>query len=158
MPDPLSGYAIRRIGDGDVADLRSLNALFHDVFSADEPDYQDYANAPPSDAYLSARCADADFLALGAWEGDRPIGALAGYILRKWEQERAEIFIYDLAVATDRRRKGVATHLIEAARKIAREVGAWTLFIGADQGDEAPIALYSKLGRREDVHHFDIEP
>ncbi|MBW0145145.1 GNAT family N-acetyltransferase [Sphingomicrobium clamense] len=154
----MSDVAIRRIGDGDVADLRSLNALFHEVFNADEPDYRDYAEAPPSDAYLAARCTDPDFLALGAWEGDRPVGALAGYILRKWEQERAEIFIYDLAVAADRRRRGIATALIEAAREVARDVGAWTLFLGADQGDEGPIALYSKLGRREDVHHFDIEP
>ena len=150
--------AIRRIHDGDVADLRSLNRLFHDVFHADEPDYSDYEDAPPSDDYLAKLCADPNFLALGAWDGDRPVGALAGYILRKWEQERAEIFIYDLAVAADHRREGIATALIEESRRVAREVGAWTLFLGADRGDEAPAALYSKLGRREDIHHFDIEP
>jgi len=30
------------------------------------------------------------------------------------------------------------------------------VFVQADWGDEPAIALYSKLGVREDVHHFDI--
>jgi aminoglycoside 3-N-acetyltransferase I len=31
------------------------------------------------------------------------------------------------------------------------------VFVQADQGDDAAIALYSKLGAREDVLHFDID-
>jgi aminoglycoside 3-N-acetyltransferase I len=30
--------------------------------------------------------------------------------------------------------------------------------VQADRGDEAAIALYTKLGIREDVLHFDIAP
>ena len=30
------------------------------------------------------------------------------------------------------------------------------IFIQADRGDGPAIAFYSKLGRREDVLHFDI--
>jgi aminoglycoside 3-N-acetyltransferase I len=30
------------------------------------------------------------------------------------------------------------------------------MFVQADMGDEPAIALYSKLGVREDVLHFDI--
>jgi hypothetical protein len=30
------------------------------------------------------------------------------------------------------------------------------IFVQADRGDDAAIALYSKLGAREDVLHFDI--
>jgi aminoglycoside 3-N-acetyltransferase I len=67
---------------------------------------------------------------------DEVVGGLAAYELRKFEQERSEIYIYDLAVA--------------AAR------GAYVIFVQADRGDDAAIALYGKLGTREDVLHFDI--
>ena len=33
---------------------------------------------------------------------------------------------------------------------------AGVIFVQADYGDDAAIALYTKLGVREDVLHFDI--
>jgi aminoglycoside 3-N-acetyltransferase I len=36
------------------------------------------------------------------------VGALAAYVLPKFERERAEVYIYDLAVAEAFRRMGVA--------------------------------------------------
>ena len=33
---------------------------------------------------------------------------------------------------------------------------AYVIFVQADMGDAPAIALYSKLGIREDVLHFDI--
>ena len=97
---------------------------------------------------------------LVAEAGGRAIGALAGYILPKFEQARSEIYIYDLAVSETWRRRGVATALIEALRGIAREIGAWVIYVQADTAPEdAPArALYEKLGTREDVLHFDIAP
>ena len=38
-----------------------------------------------------------------------------------------------------------------------RALGCYVIFVQADHGDDAAIALYSKLGRREDVLHFDID-
>jgi aminoglycoside 3-N-acetyltransferase I len=86
------------------------------------------------------------------------IGALVGYQLDKFEQARSEIYIYDLAVDDPHRRKGVATALIDHLRGIARERGAWVIYVQADYGDDPAIALYTKLGVREDVMHFDIDP
>ena len=42
---------------------------------------------------------------------------------------------------------------------IATERGAYVVFVQADTGEEdaATTALYSKLGTREEVLHFDIE-
>ena len=154
----MSHYAIRKIGPGDAADLRALNGLYDRVFDEDGDDYDDYRAAPPHDAYLEERCADPKLIALGAWAEEQPIGALTAFILDKCEQERSEVYIYDLAVDPAWRRKGVAKALIDETRRLAREAGAWVIFVQADQGDEAPIALYTKLGRREDVHHFDIDP
>ena len=86
------------------------------------------------------------------------IGGLTAYVLEKLEQERSEIYIYDLAVAAHRRRRGVATALISELRTIATPLGAWVVYVQADHGDDPAISLYSKLGTREDVLHFDIRP
>ena len=84
------------------------------------------------------------------------MGGLAAYVLHKFEQERSEIYIYDLAVDEDHRREGIATALIEELRKIAAARGAYVIFVQADYVDPQAIALYSKLGVREEVLHFDI--
>jgi aminoglycoside 3-N-acetyltransferase I len=81
---------------------------------------------------------------------------LAAYLLRKFEQERREAYIYDLAVAEGARRRGIATGLIEALKPVARAAGAHVIFVQADREDDPAIALYARLGRREEVFHFDI--
>ena len=91
-----------------------------------------------------------------ALEGDAVIGGLAGYELEKFERARSEIYIYDLAVRETHRRQGVATALIRALQKIAKDRGAYVIYVQADPGDEPAIRLYQSLGTREDVHHFDI--
>ncbi len=47
--------------------------------------------------------------------------------------------------------------LIQELKEIAASRGAHVIFVQADRGDEPAIALYTKLGIREDVLHFDIE-
>lgn len=100
-------------------------------------------------------------MAILATADSRAIGALGGYVLPKFEQSRSECYIYDLAVREDARRTGVATALIGEMRRIAREVGAWTVYVQADvfEEDEPARLLYRKLASEEIMaHHFDIEP
>lgn len=61
-------------------------------------------------------------------------------------------------MSVSHRRRGVAMALIDEVRRIAVEIGAWVIYVQADHGDDPAIALYTKLGSREDVLHFDIEP
>ena len=89
-------------------------------------------------------------------EGDAVIGGIAAYELRKFEQQHSEIYIYDLAVAETHRRQGIATALVNELKKIAAARGAYVMFVQADVDDAPAIALYTKLGIREDVLHFDI--
>ncbi|MBX3178523.1 MAG: AAC(3)-I family aminoglycoside N-acetyltransferase [Candidatus Hydrogenedentes bacterium] len=136
-------------------DLNLMNAsldLFGEAF--DEPDT--YGDARPGPAYMARLLGSEFFIALAALDGDRVVGALAAYELPKFEQARSEIYIYDLAVAATHRRRGIATALINALRDIAAARGAWVIFVQADRGDDPAIALYTKLGAREDVLHFDI--
>jgi aminoglycoside 3-N-acetyltransferase I len=98
-----------------------------------------------------------DFIAIVAFSGEEVVGGLAAYELQKFEQDRREIYIYDLAVAEAHRRRGIATNLINELRTMAMARGAYVIFVQADRGDEPAISLYESLGKREDVYHFDIE-
>jgi aminoglycoside 3-N-acetyltransferase I len=117
-----------------------------------------YTAKRPGDAYLRRLLEGDTFIALAALSDGEVVGGLAAYELRKFEQERSEIYIYDLAVAAAHRRQGIATALIQELRTVAAARGAWVIYVQADTDadDEPAIALYTKLGAREEVLHFDI--
>lgn len=147
-------FPVRRLSFDDAPVHRRVLSLYADAFADDES----YLAAQPDDAYLHDLLARPDFIELAAFDGEAVVGALSGYILPKFEQARSEIYIYDLAVAETHRRRGIAQALVDALKPIAREAGAWVIYVQADYGDEPAIALYTKLGAREDVMHFDIDP
>jgi aminoglycoside 3-N-acetyltransferase I len=145
---------IRRLSASEIDVFRDLLATFGKAFA----DTDTYTGAQPSDSYLERLLGGPHFIALAAVQGEAVIGGLAAYQLDKFEQERSEIYIYDLAVDAEHRRKGVATRLITELRAVAAQRRAYVIFVQADYGDDAAIALYTKLGTREDVLHFDIPP
>jgi aminoglycoside 3-N-acetyltransferase I len=117
-----------------------------------------YSERQPEDRYLERLLGSETFVAIAAISGEEVLGGLAGYILPKFEQKRSEFYIYDLAVAEQHRRKGIATAMIHELRRLAAARGIYIIFVQADYGDEPAIALYAKLGIREEVLHFDIQP
>lgn len=144
---------IRLLGPDDVALLEAMSTLFGVVF--EEPDT--YTGARPGKEYLARLLASDQFIAIVAVENDEVIGGIGAYELKKFEQERSEVFIYDLAVAAGHRRQGVATAMIEETKRVAAERGAWVVFVQAERGDTPAESLYEKLGTREDASHYDIE-
>jgi aminoglycoside 3-N-acetyltransferase I len=149
---PVCSAHLRRLGASDVPLMRKLNTLFGEAFA--EPDT--YGGEPPSEPYLRGLLAKEHVIALVSLAGEEVVGGLVAYELDKFERMRREVYIYDLAVSTEHRRRGVATALIERLREIAVARGAWVVYVQADYGDDPAIALYERLGVREDVLHFDI--
>jgi aminoglycoside 3-N-acetyltransferase I len=145
-------YTYKKLSQSDTPLMLGLLGMFGEVFG--DPDT--YQGAVPDDAYLKALLGKPHFIALAAVAGDEIAGGLVAYELEKFERARSEIYIYDLAVREEHRRKGVATGLIRALQKIARDRGTYVIFVQADRGDDPAIRLYESLGTREDVHHFDI--
>jgi aminoglycoside 3-N-acetyltransferase I len=147
-------FSIHQITPNDIALMQAMLMTFGKAFE----DVESYSGNRPSVAYLE-RLLDSDyFIALVALKDGEVVGGIAAYELVKFEQERSEIYIYDLAVISTHRRQGIATALIQDLKKIAAARGAYVIFVQADLGDEPAIALYTKLGVREDVLHFDIAP
>ena len=149
---PSNDFVVRALTAADLPQLRQLNALFGVAFH----DPATYGSQPPGDDYVQALLADPKIIVLVALAGLEVAGGLVAYELRKFERERSEIYIYDLAVAESLRRRGVASALLERLCAIAAERGASSVFVQADYVDEPAIALYGKFGVREEVLHFDI--
>jgi ribosomal protein S18 acetylase RimI-like enzyme len=145
---------VKDLGPNDLQTMRDMLVLFGRAFD----EIETYTSRQPTDDYLRGMLGSAMFIAIAALDGEEVVGGLAAYVLPKFEQARAEIYIYDLAVAEAHRRRGIATAMIERLKVVAASRGAWVIFVQADHGDDAAIGLYGKLGVREDVLHFDISP
>lgn len=146
-------YSIRRIGSSEIGAMREMLGVFGRSFE----DVSRYCDNQPETEYLRKLLDGETFIAVAAFAGNDVIGALAAYELKKFEQARSEIYIFDLAVDETHRRQGVATALIEELKREALKRSADVIYVQAEYGDDPAIALYSKLGTRNDVMHFDIE-
>ena len=147
----MSSIRIERLCPAHLVEMQDANRLFAEVFGE-----EGYHGPPPSDDHLRRVLEDEKFVPLVARIDGKMVGALAAYELVKFEAERSEFYIYDLAVREEHRRRGVATALIEGLKSVARDRGGWVIFVQADPPDVPAVALYDKLGTREEVLHFDI--
>ncbi len=152
MPDSGS-FSIRQLTPEDLALMEAMLTVFGEAFG----EMDTYTEARPSAGDLKHLLGAEHFIALAALKDGLAVGGLAAYELQKFERERSEIYIYDLAVAAAHRRKGIATALIKQLKTIAVTRGAYVVFVQADRADAAAISLYTKLGTREEVLHFDIK-
>ncbi len=143
---------IQHLSEKDIKLMRDLLRVFGDAFN----EVDTYCKAQPENDYLSKLLGKEHFIVLVALKYGEVVGGLAAYELHKFEQERSEIYIYDLAVSAEHRRQGIATSLIGELKNIAVNRGAYVIFVQADYGDDPAIELYTKVGVREDVLHFDI--
>lgn len=147
-------WDVRVLGVQDAALLRHMLSMFGKAFG----DLETYTARQPDDEYLQDLLSSSTFIAVAALAGSDIIGGLAAYVLPKFEQARSELYIYDLAVDVSYRRQGIATAMIRELQELAMTRGIHVIFVQADHGDLPAIALYTKLGVREDVLHFDIAP
>ena len=153
MPIP-TNYTIHQLTPDDLSFMDGLLDTFGSVFD----DLVTYSGNRPTRDYTQQLLARDEFIALVALCSGEVVGGLTAYELRKYEQARSEVYIYDLAVAQAHRRRGLATALVCRVTTLAAARGAHAVFVQADTGpeDAAAIALYNKLGRQERVLHFDI--
>ncbi len=147
-------FHVRILEADDIGAMRCVLAMFGEAFD----DVPTYTAQQPDDDYLAGLLARDTFVAVAAFRGTSVVGGIAAYVLPKFEQARTEMYIYDLAVDAACRRQGIATAMIEELKAFAAARCIYVIFVQADYGDDAAIALYEKMGLREDVLHFDIVP
>ena len=145
-------YTYKQLSGGDTEPVKELLSVFAEAFN----EIDTYQSLVPGDAYLKALLSKPHVIILVASSENEVVGGLVAYELDKLEQDRREIYIYDLAVSENHRRRGIARHLITELKDLATQRKAYVIFVQADQEDIPAIRLYESLGSKEDVHHFDI--
>lgn len=145
---------ITQLATHDAPKLQKLNELFGAVFE----DTDNYQAHPPRDEYLADFLAQGQNIVLVAEHNGQIVGGLVAYCLTKFEQERKEVYLYDLAVSADHQRQGIGKMLMNELRAVAKSMGAYVVFVQADEGDEA-VAFYESLGPTENLRtrNFDFE-
>src|SRR2546429_1605628 len=104
-------YTYRQLTSADVALLKDLLRVFAEAFA----EVDTYQRRVPSDEYLTRLLNKEHFIAVVALQGKEVVGGLAAYELDKFEQERREVYIFELAPPEGERRQGNATRTIRAA-------------------------------------------
>lgn len=121
---------IRRLGPADVA-------LFDRVADGVFDHAVDRAN-------LARYLATPGHHLLAAVSDDEIVGQLAAVIHRHPDLRPTELYIDELAVTPARRRQGVATHLLQAAFALGRELGCAEAWVGTEPDNMAAHALYRR--------------
>jgi aminoglycoside 3-N-acetyltransferase I len=117
--------SVRRLGPGDEAVVRRL---------AEDAE-------PRSDLLAEERT-----IFLVAFDGHDPVGFLLAYELLRRRGDRSQLFVYEVGVDEERRRRGVATALFRELSRIARARGIARGFVVTNEANEAAMELYRSVG------------
>ena len=140
----------RRLGPKDSNQARNLIALFDRVF--EEP-----TRPMLSEPDLLLRLGNEHVWVMVAMDQGETLGGLVGYELPKFETQRSELYLYDLAVESAHQGQGIGRGLLDALIAQVKTTDIWAVFVQADLGDEVPNALYQSYGyKQEKVHHYDL--
>jgi ribosomal protein S18 acetylase RimI-like enzyme len=85
-----------------------------------------------------------------AYVDDVPAGMITGVEMTH-PDKGTEMFLYELSVAEPARRRGVATALVDALARIARERGCYGMWVGTEPDNVAALATYRRAGGRDEA-------
>ena len=83
-------------------------------------------------------------------DDDRPVGMVSG-VETTHPDKGTEMFLYELGVVEDSRRRGVATALVNALATLARDRGCYAMWVGVDSDNAAALATYRRSGAHEET-------
>ncbi|MBX9600488.1 MAG: GNAT family N-acetyltransferase [Bryobacteraceae bacterium] len=143
----MHGLEIRRLRAGEEELARKLFQVFADVFETD------HEELPPE--YVAGLLRRDDLWVLAALAGDQIAGGITAHTLPMTRSQESELFIYDLAVRADLRRKGIGRALVTSLVHAARAEEIRTALIPVEPEDTDAVDFYRAIGGREsDVKMF----
>jgi ribosomal protein S18 acetylase RimI-like enzyme len=91
---------------------------------------------------------DARTILLAAFQDgeEEPIGFVLAYELLRRHGDPAQLFVYEVGVVPEARRRGFATALLRELARIARARGIRQGFVLTNEANEAAMELYRSLG------------
>jgi len=105
----------------------------------------------PSNAYLQKLLASDTFHVYVAQEDGLVVGGLTAYELHMFPKEGTEMFLYEIGVQEQHRKKGIARQLVEHLKTTCKEKGIKTIFVGTEKDNEPAKKLYIATGGEFDT-------
>jgi ribosomal protein S18 acetylase RimI-like enzyme len=134
---PDDDLTIRRLGSGDDADVMDAADLF---------------DQPPRQPWVGSFLRDPTHHLLIACRAGRPVGFVSG-VETTHPDKGTEMFLYELAVAPDERRRGVARALLDELATIARSRSCYGMWVLTDADNTAALAAYRSAGATAESEH-----
>jgi ribosomal protein S18 acetylase RimI-like enzyme len=106
----------------------------------------DLFDAPPSADWTARFLQSEGHHLLMALDDD---GSAAGFVTgveTTHPDKGTEMFLYELSVHADQRRRGIGKALVEALATLARERGCYGMWVGTEPDNEAALATYVAAG------------
>jgi aminoglycoside 3-N-acetyltransferase I len=110
----------------------------------------DLFDTPPQDAATARFLSSPDHHLLLAYDDGRPVGMISG-VETTHPDKGTEMFLYELGVDEDARRRGVATALVNALAALARDRGCHGMWVAVDTDNVAALATYRRAGAHEEA-------
>jgi ribosomal protein S18 acetylase RimI-like enzyme len=102
--------------------------------------------APPARAAELLADERTIFLAAFETEEREPVGFVLAHELLRRHGDPSQLFVYEVGVAPEARRRGVATELLRELTRIARARGIRRGFVLTNEANEAAMKLYRSAG------------
>jgi [ribosomal protein S18]-alanine N-acetyltransferase len=115
--------------------------------------FRELHDRAPTGAALDAFLDDPSCYLILAVEGDRVVGSLNGYALRKAHRPEPQFLLYRIDVCEAARRRGIGRALIEWFEAEARTSRAYEIWVVTERTNEAAVALYRACRMRPETEN-----
>ena len=123
---------VRRLDPGDAGVLPVLSS---------------WVGRPPLDSEGAARFLENDRNhLLVAFEGEEPVGMLLAHELDRRHGDERKMFLYEIDVREDRRRRSIGHALMERFGELCRERGYTVAWVLTDEENPTAMAFYAACG------------
>lgn len=147
----MEGANFKKLNGQDLGHLIDLLKIYEDVF-----EMRDFKS--PDSNYLVSLLSDNKIIFYVAIVDDKVVGGLTAYILPSVYFPSSEVYIYDLAVISEYRRRGIGKELLAALKDYCIIMQVKEIFVQADLEDQHAIDFYNATGGKpERVVHFTYD-
>lgn len=126
---------ISKLTSTDIDDFSRLVQIFDQVF-----EWQ--LSSIPDSSHLQKVISNSRFIAFVAKANNEVIGGLTAHVLDRYDAEKPSAYLYDLAVLSAQRRKGIGKQLVAALNEHCRKNGFSEVFVQAEAEDLQAVDFY----------------
>ena len=106
----------------------------------------DLFDSPPTEAWTAKfLSSEGHHILVALAEDERPVGFVSG-VETTHPDKGTEMFLYELSVHPEHRRRGVGTALVGALADLARDRGCYGMWAGTESDNAAALATYRAAG------------